>query len=352
MKTAFSLVAATLVSSAFAQNKAPVIDWTITPGATPITIDFSSTAGDEVVIQLDGPDSNIVGVDRVVETYQFDCTTAATGVPTSLSGDLTIGIDFDLAALPTSDVYSVDINTGIATVAFCLEAQYLWEGTDATHLFVKISFDLDTTEDFSLVGESVQLETLLDLESSGEEIQTDYLGDAYLCPTDCSEGNYDPLPQGDSFSVCIDTNTAGVAMDSCSVITIDQADYVAAGSPQTGHSLANALDDIFTTIECDGAAGSCCRVTTILDQRWYTAPNSLPDDTPGDLTVTGTCSVQFVRRNLRGEEDEVRALQESTSQSFGGVDVELTWDKKNSGALAKMLAAKFVMVLAAAALYM
>jgi len=164
------------------------------------------------------------------------------------------------------------------------------------------------------------------LEDSGSTVQTDFLGDAYLCPNDCTPGNYPRLPQGDSFSYCVTTNTPNTHVDECTSITISQADY---GNPQvTGRVLSNALDDIFTS---GGCTASCCRYTTILDQAWFIAPNSVdPEDQPGDLTITGTCEVGFgaFRRNLR----ELQENQTPVSQSFGGVDVSLKYDDNNSAA--------------------
>jgi hypothetical protein len=73
-----------------------------------------------------------------------------------------------------------------------------------------------------------------------------------------------------------------------------------------GLSLSDALVDPFTSYVCDAGEG-VCRITVLLDQRWF-----LTSESPGALTITGSALIGF--RTMRGR--QLRMV------SFGGRELE------------------------------
>ena len=305
------------------------IDWQIrVPGTLSsediIDIEMSpERAHNEIRIQLEAPDPDYSPPDYPDEAvglelskHFFDCRTPTNDVDALLlkhsyqteSRILTVEVDMVLSLLDTlpPEIFDGD------TFQICLEIQYTFLRIPVSHLFTKVKFNLVASENFA-VFDGVSLETLTDLEESGGEVKTSYLSPAFECdPLTCSaivQGG-GPYAQGEKFSLCIRTTTKAVTVKAITDLTLEQGLQGSQGYIQ----LENALDDIFTFVDCNGN-DSCCSITIILAQHWFI------ESPPDDLVVRGQAEVAFPSSDRRSLRQNYRSL---TLQSEDGISYEAT----------------------------
>jgi len=344
-------------------------DWQILEGNPPIDISFAQErSNDEIIVRVQSPDPNLPLVSYQVEKFDFDTCSNPIDVNNDVllvseqyaSPELEVSVDVVLEELASSSVFNAATNE----VAFCMEINYFYNGVEATHLFVRFSFTLDTTDEFDMGVSNIQLETLEDLEDIGQTFQVNYYPRAFPCDENYNVIVHDtPFPQGTSVSFCLfaldgdssssssdsmeywSSEQVGVPSesgDSSSVNAIeessdfsvpvdrnlDSTDAEAKSNSkvvskandvrqkhrklpnsifvsdilevslyqENGPTIDHALEDLFTSYECS-LVHRGCRITIILDQRWYDPTNTQPD--PLAVEIAGTITIGFADRMLQ-----------------------------------------------------
>ena len=135
------------------------VDWRLA-GASNDPIDVAFTAervNNEIVISYKAPDPSIPQVSYEILKYDYttcsipvDIHDEALAVSSELYShpNLMVGLDVQQSSLWTSDLYDADTQT----FSVCIELQYYWQSTKATHLFARISFALDYQNQFGPVS--------------------------------------------------------------------------------------------------------------------------------------------------------------------------------------------------------
>lgn len=300
---------AALVASAFSNTRVLAVDYTISIGGTPVTVNGFNEANDSAELTMEftladgaNTEAGLVCEAFVASAGQCDVGTSITAIattPTVTVNDVSVAVNIDLATIDGSGGYSYDAGTKIGTLNFCTRCSTS-DGTageiDYAETLATVTILMEETIP-TITANVQETAATTDTQNAGA---ADYVVNAFQC-TGAKAPDSSTLAQGDYLNVCVNFAQAGVDCDHFETLLIDAFGVV------TGGSIVNAA----LTTGDDSAAPSSdgtCIITTQFPSALIPA-----DGTAGTVDVTGSVVIHFGRRKLRvnfsTDAEEQRALQ-------------------------------------------